>query len=172
MFRPIWPSSGVKMFCWGNCCFCCCCYISPRMRTCVVVSASSLLSWLRCVSLLESAAFCLLSPNTRMYLRNLPRPVYPRSCFICRNIGEAQFKAYIRIDRFKACHENIWSLFSVFIPIFESSTSTTWHRIYNNIKPVYQKGTRNTVTSAQNHGTLPYITHNYCFFLLFHRPVF
>jgi hypothetical protein len=33
MFLPIWPSSGVKMFCWGNCCFgCCCCYISPRMR--------------------------------------------------------------------------------------------------------------------------------------------
>jgi hypothetical protein len=54
MFRPIWPSSGVKMFCWGNCCFgCCCCYISPRMHTYVVVSASSFLSWLRCVSLLE-----------------------------------------------------------------------------------------------------------------------
>jgi hypothetical protein len=31
MFRPIWPSSGVKFCCyWGNCCFgCCCCYIFP-----------------------------------------------------------------------------------------------------------------------------------------------
>jgi hypothetical protein len=40
MFRPILPSSGVKMFCWGNCCFGCCIF----------------LSWLQCVSFLEYAA--------------------------------------------------------------------------------------------------------------------
>jgi hypothetical protein len=49
MFRPIWPSSGVKICSGGNFCyFVVTAYVVPVMRTCVVVGVLCVLPLIAC----------------------------------------------------------------------------------------------------------------------------
>jgi hypothetical protein len=80
MFRPICPSSGVKICCyWGNCCFsCCCCYIccsaaisSYNLKSCICF-LFDYFSWYcivaSCCTLQSITSICMSTEGSRKLL--------------------------------------------------------------------------------------------------------